>query len=711
MYLRAKKFCSSVFSVIFVISLWGCDLWMNDWKGYLEYWSQTVQVGRLDKSGATFQKNDSGIDTLPVAATPLFEAALINPKGYGLEVTTGTSSGSSVIIDNSSVAGLVGTPSLSDNNSLLSVKLGAGSADLEHQTFTITIAPVRTDNQIAVAGQSITLQYNTPPAAPTRINKADDGTFKVVLVGEQWLPDADGWLYWSWNYTTGGGTEANDIKWFSVDGQRLEIDRCQDSAQTQGQNGVYCYKTGNKNVGLAAVDSEGIASPTIVSGVKVPEGTITDTVKPVTFNPLDGTYFNDSETIYVTLSTDTPDATIQYKVDGGDWHDYADGSTIGMTITQDTTITAKATKPGLLDSNETSATYRVRKLSSIAVSTKPKKTAYNKGETVSFDGMKVTATYNDGTKKEVTGWKVTTDATLTTSKGMNKKVTVSYTEQYTGDAVTKETTLTVDVADYVFSDEIKVEGGGSPSVGSIIEFGYWPQSSRWDGRIKVGDNSVEKGGLTYYVGSDGNYYVKHSGKEYKVEPIKWEVLEVANGTLLLLTKDMLVGGIPYYKDRGDRTIGGKTVKPNNYKYSTIRAWLNGKYESGDTQGTAYTDKGFLQTAFSDVAQGKIQSTAVEAGVNDKVFLLDLTQVTSYFSGDSARIRPLKDYGSKTIGTVSYPGGSDIPTSGWFLRFSGGTGGGSQYVLSSGFVSPSQNKTLDVTDTEMGVVPAIRIAYP
>ncbi|MBQ4330319.1 MAG: hypothetical protein IJC31_00575, partial [Spirochaetaceae bacterium] len=207
------------------------------------------------------------------------------------------------------------------------------------------------------------------------------------------------------------------------------------------------------------------------------------------------------------------------------------------------------------------------------------------------------------------------------------------------------------------------------------------------------------------------YYVKHSGKEYKVEPIKWEVLEVTNGTLLLLTKDMLVGGIPYYKDKGDRTIGGKAVKPNNYKYSTIRAWLNGKYELGDTQGTAYMDKGFLQTAFSDVAQGKIQSTTVEAGVNDKVFLLDVTQVTSYFSGDSARIRPFKAYGSKTIGTVSYPGGSEIPTQVWFLRSSGAAGAGSQYVLPSGFVSPNQTKILDVTTTEVGIVPAIRITYP
>ena len=52
---------------------------------------------------------------------------------------------------------------------------------------------------------------------------------------------------------------------------------------------------------------------------------------------------------------------------------------------------------------------------------------------------------------------------------------------------------------------------------------------------------------------------------------------------MLLAENILTGGIPYYVDRNERTITGAgtkesepaTVYPNNYKYSTIRAWLNG----------------------------------------------------------------------------------------------------------------------------------------
>ena len=160
---------------------------------------------------------------------------------------------------------------------------------------------------------------------------------------------------------------------------------------------MYCYKTGNKNVGFAAVDSEGIASPTIVSGVKVPEGTITDTVKPVTFNPAGGAtvYYGNT----VTLSTTTPNATIQYHLGDGQWKTYTAGSTI--TVTSPTTINTKASQTGMVDSTETSASYTVRKLTGITA-TPPTRRVYSVGDTFDSRGMVVKATYDDGTQREVT---------------------------------------------------------------------------------------------------------------------------------------------------------------------------------------------------------------------------------------------------------------------------------------------------------------------
>ena len=51
--------------------------------------------------------------------------------------------------------------------------------------------------------------------------------------------------------------------------------------------------------------------------------------------------------------------------------------------------------------------------------------------------------------------------------------------------------------------------------------------------------------------------------------------------------------------------------PNNWQYSTIRAWLNGSYESDDPQYKEYADKGFLQTAFTQSARDKIAYTTVD----------------------------------------------------------------------------------------------------
>ena len=124
---------------------------------------------------------------------------------------------------------------------------------------------------------------------------------------------------------------------------------------------------------------------------------------------------------------------------------------------------------------------------------------------------------------------------------------------------------------------------------TYVEFGEWPQSE-----VDVSEVVLEKveGGRgyfadNYYTDGQGNNYVMHSDSYYKVEPIVWRVLNKdysGTGKALLLAEKILTGGIPYYVDLNTRAIRGagtieempNTVYPNNYKYSTIRAWLNGK---------------------------------------------------------------------------------------------------------------------------------------
>lgn len=180
------------------------------------------------------------------------------------------------------------------------------------------------------------------------------------------------------------------------------------------------------------------------------------------------------------------------------------------------------------------------------------------------------------------------------------------------------------------------------------------------------------GAYTYYGDGDGNWYAKadenangasytysdgstvkqasaSSTRYFKVEPITWKVVTPnynSSGKALLMAENVLTASIPFYETTTARNING-TVYANNYKYSTVRAYLNGKYETGDTQTDKYTDKGFLQTAFTTTAQSLIANTEVKNSADtasydssitlklntcedtvDKIFLLSLSEVTN-----------------------------------------------------------------------------------
>ncbi len=123
-----------------------------------------------------------------------------------------------------------------------------------------------------------------------------------------------------------------------------------------------------------------------------------------------------------------------------------------------------------------------------------------------------------------------------------------------------------------------------------------------------------------------------------------------------------------------RTAKGKTIKKTNYAHSQARAFLNGlsfgygQNEFGsETVNKKWENKGFLQSAFTSAAQGKIAVTTVDnsaasAGTlyynnralcentKDKVFLLSGKEVSTVEYGfpkadknGSTRIRNLTGY--------------------------------------------------------------------
>lgn len=306
---------------------------------------------------------------------------------------------------------------------------------------------------------------------------------------------------------------------------------------------------------------------------------------------------------------------------------------------------------------------------------------------------------------------------------------------------------------------------------TYVYFGVWPQSVLpATSTVTVDETvSVTMGANTYYLGSDGNYYAKcfekahgtgaeykyHDGTQpgtggtttryFKVEPIKWRVLtDNYSGKKLLLAENILTANVPYYRynsPSNTRTVGSDTnIYPNNYKYSQIRAYLNGLdyyYDTSSTETTKktdYTGKGFLQTAFTQNAQGLIAETVVDnrkettgyststyaadyacENTTDKIFLLSESEVINSYYGfaeynssgkGNARIRFPTDYAKANYAfqcSVNGYGG------GWWLRSP--CRYISKRVLCVDFDGYAYgDRGVDDWDYGYGVVPALSISF-
>ena len=304
---------------------------------------------------------------------------------------------------------------------------------------------------------------------------------------------------------------------------------------------------------------------------------------------------------------------------------------------------------------------------------------------------------------------------------------------------------------------------------TYVYFGDWPQSVLPEASSVTVDEtvSVTMGANTYYLGSDGNYYAKcaenargtgaeykyHDGTQagtsgtttryFKVEPIKWRVLtDNYSGKKLLLAENILTANVPYYdynSSLNTRTVGSDTnIYQNNYKYSQIRAYLNGLdyyYDTSSTKTTKktdYTGKGFLQTAFTQKAQGLIAKTVVDnspettgyssdtyatkyacENTTDKIFLLSESEVInsgygfdayiSYGKGN-ARIRFPTDYAKANCADASSTDGCGGY---WWLRSPIYNDSSLVRVVSyNGYASRVKN----VYYSYYGVVPALSISF-
>ena len=306
----------------------------------------------------------------------------------------------------------------------------------------------------------------------------------------------------------------------------------------------------------------------------------------------------------------------------------------------------------------------------IEITNEPTKIEYHIGDEIDLTGMVVTANYNDGSTKTLASNEYTVTGFDSTDYVNDKEITVTYND--------KTDTFKINVVFSWFEAPKQLSAGTNGTYGTegtYVLFGVWPQDVVPEAEVEglaldeTAVTTIERGYLKYVKGSDGNYYVKHESKWYKVMPIKWRVVDTkydvdgSNGSetaKLLVAENILTANVPYYESSSNRTISDSTVCPNNYMHSQIRAYLNGlSYQGQSEVQTQWNNKGFLQTAFTSEAIDSIITTKVDNSedsttnydtqngtitkatnyacdpTDDKIFLLSEYEVTKYSKSTEA----------------------------------------------------------------------------
>ena len=167
---------------------------------------------------------------------------------------------------------------------------------------------------------------------------------------------------------------------------------------------------------------------------------------------------------------------------------------------------------------------------------------------------------------------------------------------------------------------------------------------------------------------DDDTVIKSDTYWFKCEPITWTILKTSNNEYTLLSS-VLLDAYCYYNSTSIRTIDGKTVYPNNYKYSDIRTSLNGDfYNSAFALNNSYIQTSTVNNAASTTYSSS-NSYACE-NTNDKVYLLSYKDYknTSYgftSSTSSTTTRQCKTTDFARANGAYCSTGSSYKYNGWY----------------------------------------------
>lgn len=357
--LVGKKLIQKIFmitGVVFLLSLVSCDMWYQDWKGYMAHWTGTVKVADVQwTSHPESQTNASGQITIPTNVTISTTVNISNPENYTLNLLPGSShvGSENEALKSVQVYGDAGnwvrprTEIVSSTSTGFELRIHPISSvsselsrALEHTDFTIKIIPCRSDSGSPAANyHNIAFRYNTPPRTIREVVvvKADSGAYEYDWLGAipqmkavdentpLWVTTAntsnsemDEYLFWAWPKNNTGKTDPDYIEKFQVQigaGEYIDVS-LKDCAVPGnplllGDDGnlytIYRYKLGSgSNLRVRAVDGEGVAGQALGSGVAPHLITVNPTEGIVNGSQAETTIYKSDGTLITSLDLPNP---------------------------------------------------------------------------------------------------------------------------------------------------------------------------------------------------------------------------------------------------------------------------------------------------------------------------------------------------------------------------------------------------------------------
>src|SRR5690554_5345389 len=227
---------------------------------------------------------------------------------------------------------------------------------------------------------------------------------------------------------------------------------------------------------------------------------------------------------------------------------------------------------------------------------------------------------------------------------------------------------------------------------TYVYYGTYPQTVVDDSSLISSLNSLASTNANGYYQYEGSEYAKVVAHPYgtgykfingstiqsrqtyyfKVEPIKWRVLEEADGTYTLLS-EYIIDKQVFYTSSDNTTIGDQTIYANNYAHSTIREWLNNAFYN---KAFSTPEKVSILTTLVDNSEFTTASSTNPYFSNntmDKVYLLSYQGAISSTYGfntspysSSTRTAVTTDY-ARAVGAYMKTSTSNYGTGYWWLR--------------------------------------------